>query len=398
MVRNSEQFDVREAQLAALVARAFLDEQVDVGMLLGLVEKHRPRDQEGTAAGRVADIEVVLEDVGPEIAALLVSVAQALLVFLELANVEGAREQVLQHEAARDAQRLRVLHRAAGRLAAHHVQALERDVAYLDLRAFIDVEDDLDRGGRDLTDFGPNLGVLATAFAQQLAQHVDRAIDGRGVVARLDRQPDVPLLEALQDVRERGGLVALVPDRADNTALRYEEADDLAGLAIFDFQAQVVEVTGIPQHHEVPPKGLRIVQVPALREDARRQAVARNATGAAKRHFLDDVFAWTALLRLLLLDVLERRRCLRLLEGDVLERRDRLLGLREEERGRLRAGSRGLALGGLQLAFRALELGVLSRQARGERQGYNEEYRTAQSHGQERSTDPTAGCESLPGS
>ena len=382
LIRDSEQFDIGEAQLAALVAGAFLDKQVDVGKLLRLVEEHRPRDQEGAASGRVADVEVVLEDVGPEVAALLVGVAEALLVFLELADVEGAREQVLQHEAARDPERLGVLHGAPRGLAAHHFEPLEGDVAHLDLGAFVDVEDDLDRGRGDLADFGPDVGVLAAALSQQFAQHVDRAIDGRGIVARLDGQPDAALLEAFQDVRERGGLVALVADRADDPALRHEEAHDLAGLAIFDFQAQVVEVPGVPEHHEVPAQGLRIVQVSALGENARRQAVARDAPGPAKSHFLDDVLARPALLLALLLNVLEGRLRLRLFQGDVLERRDRLLGLGQEECRGFRPEPRGLVLGSSSLGTRALRRGFLGRQRRGERQGCNEDCRTAQSHGQ----------------
>ena len=348
LVGHAEEFHVREAQLAALVALPFLDQEVDVGVLLGLVEEHRPGDQEGAPARGVAHVEVMLEHVRLEVAPLLVGVPQALLVLLELADVEGAREQALEHQAVGNPERLGVLHGPPGALAAEHVEAFEADLAHLDLRAFVDVEDDLHRRGRNLADFRRDDGVLAAPLAQQFAEDEGGAVDRRRIVPGLDREPDIAFLEAFQDVRQGRGLVAFVPDRADHAPLGHHEAHDLADLAVLDLEPQVVEIAGVPEHHEIPAQRLRVVQVPALGEDPGGKAVARNPARAAEHDFLDEGLALPALLRRLL-DLVERGGLVRRFERNLLERRNRLLRLREQIRPRLgrllagrRAGSRVL--------------------------------------------------------
>ena len=143
--------------------------------------------------------------------------------------------------------------------------------------------------------------------------------------------------------------VAFVPDRPHHASLCDQEADDLALLAVLDLQPQVVEVSGVPQDHEVAAQRLGVEQVAPLGEDAGRKAVARNPPRATEDHVLDDVLAGSPLLHLLLLHVLEGRLRLGRLQRNVLERGDRLLGLGEQVRGR---GGRDAGLGGTWLPGR----------------------------------------------
>ena len=60
----------------------------------------------------------------------------------------------------------------------------------LDLGTLLDLEDDGDRGRRDLAHLGRDFGVLAAALAEQLFEHDDRALHGGRVVAALDAEAD----------------------------------------------------------------------------------------------------------------------------------------------------------------------------------------------------------------
>ena len=109
-------------------------------------------------------------------------------------------------------------------------------------------------------------------------------------------------------------------------------------LAVIDLQPQVVEVAGVPQHHEVAPQGLGIEQVAPLGEDPSGQVVTRDAARAAELDCLDDLLVGPALRFLRLLHVLERGGGVGLFQRDVLKRRGGLLsGLCQQVRRHRRA-------------------------------------------------------------
>ena len=60
----------------------------------------------------IAQLQRLFESLGGEIAFLLISVADALLIFFELRGVECLREKLFKEDGVRDADRVQVLHRA----------------------------------------------------------------------------------------------------------------------------------------------------------------------------------------------------------------------------------------------------------------------------------------------
>ena len=153
---------------------------------------------------------------------------------------------------------LGLLHPALQAAVADLLVADELDVADLDLRAFVDVEDDLDqlRAAGQLLDARLDLGELVALLGHQAAQDAFDAADGALIEERVEAQRDARLLHLLVDL----GAVDLVGwhvvDDLDARALFHVEDDVLAQhavvvAAIEDLDAEVVEEVGRPQPLEV---------------------------------------------------------------------------------------------------------------------------------------------------
>ena len=224
------------------------------------------------------------------------------------------------------------LHGAADGFVREHRITFHVELADLDFGPFLHVEDHLDRGRRDLRDLRLDLGVLAPTLPEQFAQYHDCPLDAGGIVAGLDAQTDPALLEALENIRDSGGLKAFVLDASHDATLGGDKAYDPAGVALFQLKPKVVEVAGVPQHHEIAPQDLFVDCVARFREDSRQQAGARNAARAAELDVLDEIVPPPAGSGLagFVGDVLKRRGRLLLLFGGVghfLEGRRGLLRL-----------------------------------------------------------------------
>jgi hypothetical protein len=113
-----------------------------------------------------------LAGLGLEVAAVAIGLAHALGVFVQLAGVEGAGEEVLEDDGVGNADGLEVLHRVAQDAVAEVVVAVEGDLADLDRRAFLDVEGDADGGRRDGLDFGLDGGELVAVLGEQVLQDI----------------------------------------------------------------------------------------------------------------------------------------------------------------------------------------------------------------------------------
>ncbi len=75
---------------------------------------------------------------------MLIGIAHALFIFLELAFVESLIEQVLEENGVRDSDRMRVLHRLDHLFLREHMVSDDGDVTYLHLRTFIDIKNDFE--------------------------------------------------------------------------------------------------------------------------------------------------------------------------------------------------------------------------------------------------------------
>ncbi len=164
------------------------------------------------------------------------------------------------------------------------------DLADLDLGAFVYVEGDLERGRGNLADFRLDGGELPAALREVFLQHHRRALHLVGIVLRLDRQPDLPLLEPVEHFRYRDRLHArAVLDGADHAPLGQHEAHDHACLARLRLQADVVEAAGIPQSHEIAVQRVFVEDVALLGEDQRAESVLGDAARATEFDGFDDV-------------------------------------------------------------------------------------------------------------
>ena len=202
-------------------------------------------------AAFVANLGAGRFDGGVGVALVAIGEADALSIFIELGGVEGAGEEVLEDDRIGDADRLQVLHRAAQVEAAEVLIAGELDLADFDRRAFLDVEVDLHRGGRNGLDVGLDGGELMAVLGEQFREDVLRAHHLGGIVLALNGETDLLLLEAIEDVGGRDGAVALVIDLANGGAFADEDVEDDALLRIFALDAQVLKVAGVPEGVEV---------------------------------------------------------------------------------------------------------------------------------------------------
>src|SRR5207248_9536195 len=104
----------------------------------------------------------------------------------------------------------------------------ELDFANLDFGAFLDFEHQNDRiAGSNALVLRGNLGELAAMLSQKLFQNNFGFLDFRGVKLAFHAQADLALLEAVEDVRFRDGVNAVVANTADLRALLDLEHDDL---------------------------------------------------------------------------------------------------------------------------------------------------------------------------
>ena len=111
---------------------------------------------------------------------------------------------------------------------------------------------------------GELVAVLCEEFREYgfSAHHLGR------VVLAFDGETDLLLLEAVEDVGGRDGIVALVVDFADGGPFLDEDVEDDALLRVFALDAQVLEVAGVPEGVEVAFDRDWIVGVPDMGEHA----------------------------------------------------------------------------------------------------------------------------------
>ena len=116
---------------------------------------------------------------GPEVALLLIELAQPLQIFLHLITVVGFGHEVQEGGNTHGA---RILHGPHQRAVGETPVALKRNLSDFDLRAFLYYEDQDHRIGRDAAGHVGHLGKHAAALGQHLGQHHFRPAHPRGVV------------------------------------------------------------------------------------------------------------------------------------------------------------------------------------------------------------------------
>src|SRR5713226_5020320 len=103
----------------------------------------------------------------------------------------------------------------------------EIDFADLDLRAFLDLENENDGvAGSNALVLRSDFRELPAVFAQQVLQYDFRFLDFRGIELAFDAQTDLAFLEPVENVRFGNGVDAVVADAADLRALFDFKDDD----------------------------------------------------------------------------------------------------------------------------------------------------------------------------
>src|SRR5215472_8253207 len=169
----------------------------------------------------------------------------------------------------------------------------DRDRSHLDFRAFINVEEELDRvRGRNSLVSRFDRCELAPMLGQQLLDDHFGALDFGGVELTFHAEADFFFLECVQDVRFGDRFVSLVLDAADDRSLGAIKDDDLPvriPRIVLDLQANVLEELGVPQCLEVAPDGIGAIWVADAREDSPLQSAALNAPQPDEVNAGDDV-------------------------------------------------------------------------------------------------------------
>lgn len=291
IVRNKvlrlEKLDAHVIDFVQAIEPAFLHPDRDVGALSRTV--HVKQRNAELAAAHVADVDLVTDGVGREVALVLVVHTRQFDVLLQFRGVVGLGEDILEEDGVRHAYWPQIPHGADQGAAAECLIALDLDVPHLHLGPFVHPELQLEGSGRHGSEHRVDCGELTPALRQVLLENHLGPLDLAWIVCGLDRQSHFPLLEAVQDFRGADRFDPRILDGENNRAFSYDETNDLSGCARLDLQAEIVETAGIPKRHEIPLKRTIVYLVALLGEDQRPEGVLRDPSGPPKLDEFDHV-------------------------------------------------------------------------------------------------------------
>src|SRR5258708_3012196 len=262
-----------EGDAAQLVSRTLFHRHQDVDPL-ALRRPQRKRID----PTRIANPRRRLARQSLEVSMIAIRLAHSLGVLVQLARVKRPSEQVLQNDRVRYSDRLQVPHRRPQRAVVDAVVAIERNLAHLHRRPFLHDEGQRHRCRWNRLDLGLDRRELVSVLREQFLQHHLGPLDLSRVILAVDREPDLRLLEPLQNVRLRNRIHTLVVDLANRRLLANIDHQLNALRSLRPFNPDVIEVPGVPQRVEVPLHHQRVVQVALMRKQPRQNRLLRNTT------------------------------------------------------------------------------------------------------------------------
>src|SRR6476661_2157190 len=174
---------------------------------------------------------------------------------------------------------------------AERVVSDELDLADFNLGAFNNLEDqDHSITGGDAFVLRGYFRELAAVLAKQLLQYHFGLLDFRGIEWAFHGEADLPLLKAVENIRFRYRMNALVTNAPNLRAFLHLENDDFGVGAIgriFDTQLYVLEELRVPESLEIAAQGLFVVRIVLAAEDAGLEGVAADSPVANKLDALD---------------------------------------------------------------------------------------------------------------
>ena len=147
----------------------------------------------------------------------------------------------------------------------------EADSAHLDFGPLHHDESEGHRIRRNVPSARAHRGELASVLGQHPLEHDFRPLDHHRVILRQNRHIDLLFAEAVEHVRLRDGAQPFVINAAHQFLFPDEEGENLSLLAVVHFQPDVVEISGVPQGHEIALQGVFIVRVAHVSEHASSQ-------------------------------------------------------------------------------------------------------------------------------
>ena len=214
-------------------------------------------------------------------------------ILIQLGAVEGFGHHGNVGDAERNAIWAVVAHRANDSAAGESLVSNNGDRADLDLGPFIDVENQFNGvAGCDALVSWLHSGKLPPVLGEQFLDNHFRALDLGGIELALDAQPYFLLLEGVQNIRFRDGLVSFVLDTPDDRPLLHMENHYFpVGLAriVLHLEPNILEELGVPERQKIAPDGICVIGVALPRENPREQRIPRDAAISFEFNARDDV-------------------------------------------------------------------------------------------------------------
>jgi hypothetical protein len=275
-----------EGDLAQPVHAAFFDRNGDID---GFSGSRLNQGNVRSLMSGVANLGLGVAYVCFEIATILVLLAHALGIFIELGGVISPGEYVFEENGMRNADRPQILHRTAQDAALDVLVAVELDLSDFDLGAFFDHERDAHRSGGNISYFCANGCKLAAVFGEQLLDGIFGFLDTRRIVLAFDHQPNLLLLESVENIAVGNSAQADVVDLTDRRLLLDLNDEPPAFGRLFAQKLDVLEISRVPQRIEVAFQRSLIVNIAGLGEDAGEDSVFGDAAISDHIDFGNDV-------------------------------------------------------------------------------------------------------------
>ena len=127
-------------------------------------------------------------------------------------------------------------------------------------------------------------------FGQKLFNGDFGLLNLGGIILALDREPDFTFLESVEYVTGRDRVQAGVVDLPDGRALFQINVENPSLGRLLALNADVFEISGVPQRIEIALYGGWVVNVPGFCEDSRFDGFGGNAAVAVDPNIHDEVF------------------------------------------------------------------------------------------------------------
>ena len=280
-------FATLESNRAQAVKLAFFNGDRDIHGLTG-TGMHE-RNLQPCPVARIANLGHRILHNNREIAARLVLQAHALSIFVQLAGIVGSGKYVLQKDRVRNAGWLQVLHGAAQGARVHVLVAGELDPPHFYFGAFFHNESDAHCGWRYLPHLSAHVGELAPVLGKQSLENHFRVLHFGGIVLAFLGETDLRQLEPFQDVTGGHRADAQVFDVTNDRAFFHINMQYPALGSLLPLEADVFEISGIPERVEIAFQGCRIVGITGAGKDARLDGFSGDLAVAGDLDIREDI-------------------------------------------------------------------------------------------------------------